>query len=47
MIAAHEARLRDYARERLKGLNWLNMQGDAPGKAAIFSFTIDGGGSCA
>ncbi len=41
-IAAHEATLRDYARERLFGLNWLNVQGDAPGKGAIFSFTLDG-----
>ncbi len=41
-IAAHEARLRDYAQDRLTGLNWLNVQGNAPGKAAIFSFTLDG-----
>ncbi len=41
-IAAHEASIRDYARERLAGLNWLNVQGDAPGKAAIFSFTLQG-----
>ena len=41
-IAAHERTLRDYARERLRGLNWLSVQGDAPGKAAIFSFTLDG-----
>ena len=43
-IAAHEAILRDYARERFAGLNWLNIQGDAPGKGAIFSFTIEGAG---
>ena len=43
-IAAHEAALRDYAQERLSGLNWLNIQGNAPGKGAIFSFTIDGAG---
>lgn len=43
-IAAHEACLRDYARERLHGLNWLQVQGNAPGKGAIFSFTIDGAG---
>jgi cysteine desulfurase/selenocysteine lyase len=42
-IAAHEADLRDYARDRLRGLNWLNVQGDAPGKGAIFSFTMTGG----
>ena len=42
-IAAHEGTLRDYARERLHGLNWLNVYGDAPGKGAIFSFTMSGG----
>ncbi len=42
-IAAHEASLRDYARQRLNGLNWINVQGDAPGKGAIFSFTMAGG----
>ncbi|MEM9395437.1 MAG: cysteine desulfurase [Pseudomonadota bacterium] len=41
-IAAHEARLRDYARTKLDGLNWLNVQGQMPDKAAIFSFTLDG-----
>ena len=41
-IAAHEHDLRDYARERLRGLNWLDVQGDAPGKGAIFSFTMHG-----
>ena len=43
-IAAHEARIRDYAREKLFGLNWLTVQGDAPGKGAIFSFTLEGAG---
>ncbi len=41
-IAAHEAELRDYAQTRLAGLNWLNVQGHAPGKGAIFSFTMNG-----
>lgn len=41
-IAAHEAGLRDYAAEKLGGLNWLQLQGTAPGKGAIFSFTLDG-----
>jgi cysteine desulfurase / selenocysteine lyase len=41
-IAAHERGLRDYARARLGGLNWLNIQGQSSDKAAIFSFTIDG-----
>ncbi len=42
-IAAHERKLTDYARQRLGGLNWLQVQGDAPGKGAIFSFTMSGG----
>lgn len=41
-IAAHEADLRSYAQQRLTGLNWINLQGTAAGKAAIFSFTLDG-----
>ena len=41
-IAAHEAELRDYAMARLQGLNWINIQGQATGKAAIFSFTMEG-----
>jgi cysteine desulfurase / selenocysteine lyase len=41
-IAAHERALRDYARERLAGLNWLNVQGNSATKGAIFSFTLQG-----
>jgi cysteine desulfurase/selenocysteine lyase len=41
-ISAHEQSLADYAQKRLGGLNWLNIQGHAPGKAAIFSFTMQG-----
>ncbi|MBP1804238.1 cysteine desulfurase [Rubellimicrobium aerolatum] len=41
-VAAHELSLRDYARDRLSGLNWLQLQGTSEGKAAIFSFTMDG-----
>jgi len=41
-IAAHEADLRDYASERLGSLNWLNIQGNAPDKGAIFSMTMQG-----
>lgn len=41
-IAAHERDLRDYARGRLRSLNWLEMQGDAPDKGAIFSMTMQG-----
>ncbi len=43
-IASHEAGLRDYAMQRLNGLNWLQVQGTTPDKAAIFSFTLDGAG---
>jgi cysteine desulfurase/selenocysteine lyase len=41
-IAAHERSLRDYARERLSGLNWLQVQGGSATKGAIFSFTMQG-----
>jgi cysteine desulfurase/selenocysteine lyase len=41
-IAAHERDIRDYARSKLDGLNWLNVQGTSATKAAIFSFTLDG-----
>lgn len=41
-IAAHEDQLRDYARGRLEGLNWLHVQGTTEDKAAIFSFTMEG-----
>jgi cysteine desulfurase/selenocysteine lyase len=41
-IAAHEKRLTDYARARLDGLNWLNVQGNSATKGAIFSFTLEG-----
>ncbi|NUB43814.1 cysteine desulfurase [Fertoebacter nigrum] len=41
-VAAHERALRDYARDRLAGLNWLNVQGNSAGKGAIFSFILQG-----
>lgn len=41
-ITAHEADLTAYAGERLRGANWLNLYGEAPGKGAIFSFTMNG-----
>ena len=41
-IAAHEAELTAYANEKLNALNWLQVQGKAEGKAAIFSFTLPG-----
>jgi cysteine desulfurase/selenocysteine lyase len=41
-IAAHEKALTTYARQRLDGLNWLNVQGQSATKGAIFSFTLEG-----
>ena len=41
-VAAHEDKLSTYTRSKLDGLNWLNVQGTTPDKAAIFSFTLDG-----
>lgn len=43
-IAAHEADLAAYASERFAGLNWVQVQGQTAGKAAIFSLTLDGAG---
>ncbi len=41
-IAAHEAKLSDYAHERLKAINSLRIFGEAPGKGAIISFELQG-----
>jgi cysteine desulfurase/selenocysteine lyase len=41
-IAAHEADLIAYAHARLGDLNWLKIHGEAAGKGAILSFTMDG-----
>ncbi len=41
-IAAHEADLASYAGARLAELPWVKLFGTAPGKAAIFAFTVDG-----
>ncbi|MGF1657879.1 MAG: cysteine desulfurase [Rubrimonas sp.] len=41
-VAAHERRLRDYARDRLGGINWLTVHGQSETKGAIFSFTMQG-----
>jgi cysteine desulfurase/selenocysteine lyase len=41
-VAAHERSLRDYARDRLAGLNWVNVQGNSAAKGAIFSFSLQG-----
>lgn len=42
VIAAHESELADYAHERLRELNYVKVIGNAPGKGAIVSFTMDG-----
>ena len=41
-ISAHEHALYVRVRERLNGANWLRVIGEAPGKGAILSFTIEG-----
>ncbi len=41
-IHAHEETLLSYATEQLSGLNWVNIHGQAPGKGAIISFTLEG-----
>jgi len=41
-IAEHEHALYAHVRQRLAGANWLRVIGDAPGKGAILSFTVDG-----
>ncbi|MDE0110712.1 MAG: cysteine desulfurase [Albidovulum sp.] len=41
-VEAHENSIRDYAQERLSTYNWLEVQGKAPNKGAIFSFTLKG-----
>ena len=41
-IYSHEVNLKNYAEEKLNKLEWLNIQGNAPNKGAIFSFTMDG-----
>jgi cysteine desulfurase/selenocysteine lyase len=41
-IAAHEAKLRDYATERLSAINSLRIFGRARNKGAIVSFTMEG-----
>lgn len=41
-IAAHEAEIASYAMGRLAGLNWLQVQGHAAKRGAIFSFTLEG-----
>jgi cysteine desulfurase/selenocysteine lyase len=41
-IASHEARLKDYAHERLGALNWLEIHGRAREKGAIVAFSVAG-----
>ncbi|HYG27499.1 MAG TPA: cysteine desulfurase [Caulobacteraceae bacterium] len=41
-ITAHEKALYDHARKRLEGVNWLRVVGEAEGKGAILTFTVDG-----
>ncbi|MCH9807031.1 MAG: cysteine desulfurase [Alphaproteobacteria bacterium] len=41
-IAAHEADLAGYAHQRLGEFDWLTIHGEAPGKGAIVSFSLDG-----
>jgi cysteine desulfurase/selenocysteine lyase len=41
-VKAHEHDLLAYAREGVRQFNWLNVIGDAPGKAAILSFEAEG-----
>lgn len=41
-ITAHEKALYDHARARLNGVNWLRVVGEAEGKGAILTFTVDG-----
>jgi len=41
-VAEHEHRLYARVRERLAGANWLRVLGEAEGKGAILSFTVEG-----
>jgi cysteine desulfurase/selenocysteine lyase len=41
-VAAHEHAVYEHARRRLEGVNWLKTVGEAEGKGAILTFTVDG-----
>jgi len=41
-VAAHEAALYARVKSGLNGANWINEIGRAPGKGAIFAFTLEG-----
>jgi cysteine desulfurase/selenocysteine lyase len=41
-VAAHEHALYERVKTRLNGANWIREIGQAPGKGAIFAFTMEG-----
>ena len=41
-VAAHERAVYEHARKRLDGVNWLRVIGEAEGKGAILTFTVEG-----
>ena len=41
-VAAHEHALYERVKTRLNGANWIHEIGQAPGKGAIFAFTMEG-----
>jgi cysteine desulfurase/selenocysteine lyase len=41
-VAAHEHALYTRAREALRGINGLKVHGEAPGKGAVLSFSLEG-----
>jgi cysteine desulfurase/selenocysteine lyase len=41
-VEAHEAMLRDRAMDALRGLNWVTLHGQAPDKASIIAFSVEG-----
>jgi cysteine desulfurase/selenocysteine lyase len=41
-VAAHEHALYERVKTRLNGANWIQEIGQAPGKGAIFAFTMEG-----
>jgi cysteine desulfurase/selenocysteine lyase len=41
-IEVHEAMLRDRAMDALRGLNWVTLHGQAPDKASIIAFSVEG-----
>lgn len=41
-IHAHETALKDRLTAALRGLNWVTVHGDAPGKGSIVAFSVEG-----